>query len=66
MDVENIDLRLELIDFLESYGEKEGPRMIVLCAAAYISVLKTSGLSKDEAKQRLIEFVDSIYDYKEE
>ncbi len=66
MDVENIDLRLELIDFLKSYGEKDGPKMIVLCGAAYVSVLKKSGLSKDETKQRLTEFVDSIYDYKKE
>ena len=64
MDVENSDLRRELIDFLESYGAKDGPKMSVLCGAAYISLLKTSGLSRDEAKQRLSEFVDSIYGYK--
>jgi len=66
MDEENIDLRLELIDFLESYGPKDGPLMFALCGAAYISALKTSGLSKDEAKQKLTEFVDNIYDYEEE
>lgn len=56
------DLRLKLLSFLEDLGPEKGPSMIALFGATYISSMKSSGQSKEQAMEKINEFANLIYD----